>query len=136
MAIRAAGISKSPGSCVDISSPSTMGVVSRQAKEQMAVSAIDSATWPRARKVSTLDMVPPGMAAHRASPTATPVTGFASAISAQANSGTRTIWISRPKTSPRGFCTTTRKSRTCRVAPMPSMARASWVAANQYSWRI
>ena len=132
-AVEAAGILKSAGICSDIRNPNTMGVVTKHATVVTPVSAMDKAIWPRPKNVNTFDIVPPGLAAHRARPIALPVSSENTASKTYATSGTASTCTTTPTDIAHGFFATATKSRTFNVAPMPSMARANWVAANQYS---
>ena len=87
--------------------------------------ATDSATSPRARKVITLDAVPPGQQPTRITPTATSGGNCSPLASNHASPGMMMNWPSTPMTTSMGRLATSLKSSLDSVRPMPNMIRPS-----------
>jgi len=128
-------MAKSTARCSEAKISITSGVVTRQPRVEIAVSAIERGVLPWASQVSTFDMVPPGTAATSIRPTAMPGGTESARLTARASSGTHTSCVKSPTPTPIGTRSTAAKSAGRSVAPMPSMASASCTAANQYSCR-
>ena len=111
-----------------------MGVVTRQAIVVIAVIAMDSTMFPFAKYVNIFETVPPGMAASKASPIRTPMAASKNDMKRKATSGTKSSCIPMPMVKARGVLIIPLKSFGVSVAPIPSIARLSCAAANQYSW--
>src|SRR5690606_38988367 len=100
------------------------GVKSSEPSVEIDVIVIDSAVLPRAKWVRKFEMLPPGQAATRISPSAMLGAGFSTIPIPQPTAGSSTNWPSMPISVARGALLTPLKSDTFMSSATPNSTSA------------